>query len=246
MFSALSPRTRAKEYPVVIKGDVQGSVEAIVRMRWAILSTDEIKVRVLQSGVGAITESDMLLAQRVAARRSSASTCVRTPRQRELAKRHKVRLKYFDVIYHLTEDIAKEMAGESGSGNHRNRRRPCRSQGRVQIGQARQGSRSAGHRRRYQEGPVHARLTREDVIVSKTTSPRCAASRTMSTKSARAWNAVWSWDTNDIKAGDMLEVFEVEERERTPRRSRKPLTIRRLNAPRKQVAVCLTVVCSGP
>ena len=48
------------EYPVVIKGDVQGSVEAIVTALNNI-STDDIKVRVLLAGVGGITESDMLL-----------------------------------------------------------------------------------------------------------------------------------------------------------------------------------------
>ena len=45
----------AKELPVVVKSDVQGSVEAIVR-RWSKLSTDEVAVRVLHSAVGAITE----------------------------------------------------------------------------------------------------------------------------------------------------------------------------------------------
>ncbi len=59
MFSALN--TSVIEYPIVVKADAQGSVEAIVNSLNRI-STDEIKVRVLHSGVGAITESDVTLA----------------------------------------------------------------------------------------------------------------------------------------------------------------------------------------
>src|SRR3546814_1646679 len=61
MFSALADKAKVIEYPVVIKGDVQGSVEAIVNALNK-LSTDEIRVRVLHSGAGAITESDVTLA----------------------------------------------------------------------------------------------------------------------------------------------------------------------------------------
>ncbi|MBP6363972.1 MAG: translation initiation factor IF-2, partial [Novosphingobium sp.] len=62
MFSALTAKNAVIEYPVVIRADVQGSTEAIVNALGR-LSNDEIKVRVLQSGVGAITESDVSLAQ---------------------------------------------------------------------------------------------------------------------------------------------------------------------------------------
>jgi translation initiation factor IF-2 len=67
------------EFPVVVKADVQGSVEAIVTALHN-LSNDEIKVRVLHAGVGAITESDVTLAA-AATRRSSASTSAPTPRR---------------------------------------------------------------------------------------------------------------------------------------------------------------------
>src|SRR3546814_7268141 len=55
MFEALADKANVIQFPVVIKGDVQGSVEAIVNALNR-LSTDEIRVRVLQSGAGAITE----------------------------------------------------------------------------------------------------------------------------------------------------------------------------------------------
>ena len=91
---------------------MQGSVEAIVTALNNI-STDEIKVRVLLAGVGGITESDMLLA--AASNAPLIGFNVRpNSKAAALAKRDRVRLKYFDVIYHLTADIAKEMAGELG------------------------------------------------------------------------------------------------------------------------------------
>src|SRR5690606_28578965 len=99
-------------FPVVVKGDVHGSVEAI-NAALNNLSNDEIKVRILHSGVGAITESDVNLAS--ASKAPIIGFNVRpNTKARELVARHRVEMKYFDVIYHLTEEIAKEMAGELG------------------------------------------------------------------------------------------------------------------------------------
>ncbi|HET9629574.1 MAG TPA: translation initiation factor IF-2, partial [Novosphingobium sp.] len=112
MFSALAAKQAVIEYPVVIKADVQGSTEAIVNAL-SKLSNDEIKLRVLSSGVGAITESDVNLA--AASGAPIIGFNVRpNAKARELVERNKVRMKYFDVIYHLTDDIAKEMAGVWG------------------------------------------------------------------------------------------------------------------------------------
>jgi len=108
MFSALN--TTVIEYPVVVKGDVQGSVEAIVSSLNRI-STDEIKVRVLHSGVGAITESDVTLA--AASRAPLIGFNVRpNAKARVLAERDKVSLRYYDVIYDLIEEVKGEMAGQ--------------------------------------------------------------------------------------------------------------------------------------
>ncbi len=121
MFSALKDKQTVLEYPVVIKADVQGSTEAIVNALNKI-SNDEIKVKVLQAGVGAITESDVSLAFSAGA--PVIGFNVRpNAKAREMVERHKVRMKYFDVIYHLTEDVAKEMAGIWGPETDRNRGR---------------------------------------------------------------------------------------------------------------------------
>ena len=213
MFSALAAKQAVIEYPVVIKADVQGSTEAIVNALNR-LSNDEIKVRVLQAGVGAITESDVSLASASGA--PIIGFNVRpNAKAREQLDRHKVRLKYFDVIYHLTEDVAKEMAGQWG---------PERIEhvvGRAEVKDVfPAGKRDKAAGLLVLEGLIKkglfARLTRADVIVSKTT---ISSLRRFKDDVAEVRTGlecgVLLQDTNDIKAGDMLEVFEVEERERT-------------------------------
>lgn len=212
LFDNLSA-TRAMEYPVVIKGDVQGSVEAIVTALNNI-STDDIKVRVLLAGVGGITESDMLLAAASNAPLIGFNVRPNT-KAAALAKRDRVRLKYFDVIYHLTADIAKEMAGELGPEIIET------VVGRAEVKDVfKSGKRDKAAGLLVTEGVIKkglfARLTREDVIVSKTTisSLRRFKDNVDEVRAGMECGVVLA-DTNDVKAGDMLEVFEVEERERT-------------------------------
>lgn len=201
------------EFPVLVKADVQGSVEAITNALHN-LSNDEIKVRVLHAGVGAITESDVTLAS--ASNAPIIGFNVRpNAKARELVKRDGVEMKYYDVIYHLTEEIAKEMAGELG---------PERIEhvvGRAQVKEVfRSGKRDKAAGLLVEEGVIrkglHARLTREDVIVSATTiaSLRRFKDDVDEVRAGLECGVVLA-DTNDIKPGDQLEVFEVEERERT-------------------------------
>jgi len=213
MFSALKAKEAVIEYPVVIRGDVQGSTEAIVNALNR-LSTDEIKVRVLQSGVGAITEGDVTLAQATGA--PIIGFNVRpNAKARELIARNKVRLKYHDVIYHLTAEIAAEMAGELG---------PERIEtvvGRAEVKDvfpAGKRDKAAGLLvlEGYIRKNLNARLTRNDVIISATiiASLRRFKDDVAEVRGGLECGVVLQ-DTNDIKPGDMLEVFEVEERART-------------------------------
>ncbi|RQW44152.1 translation initiation factor IF-2 [Novosphingobium sp. LASN5T] len=213
MFSALAAKNTVIEYPLVVKADVQGSTEAIVNALNRI-STDEIKVRILNSGVGAITESDVMLAQASGA--PIVGFNVRpNAKARELIERNKVRLKYHDVIYQLTDDIRSEMAGELG---------PERIEtvvGRAEIKEvfpAGKKDKAAGLLvlEGYIRKGINARLTRNDVIVSKTViaSLRRFKDDVPEVRAGLECGVVLQ-DTNDIKPGDMLEVFEVEERERT-------------------------------
>jgi translation initiation factor IF-2 len=213
MFSALAAKQTVIEYPVVIRADVQGSTEAIVTALNKI-STDEIKVRILNSGVGAITESDVSLAQASGA--PIIGFNVRpNPKAREMLARHKVRMKYFDVIYQLTDDIRGEMAGELG---------PERIEtvvGRAEVKEvfpAGKKDKAAGLLvlEGYIRKGINARLTRNDVIVSQTVihSLRRFKDDVSEVRGGLECGVVLQ-DTNDIKPGDNLEVFEVELRERT-------------------------------
>ncbi|KTE28122.1 MULTISPECIES: translation initiation factor IF-2 [unclassified Sphingopyxis] len=213
MFSALADKAKVIEYPVVIKGDVQGSVEAIVNALNR-LSTDEIRVRVLQSGAGAITESDVTLAAATGA--PIIGFNVRpNAKAREIANREKVRFMYYDVIYHLTAEVAKEMAGELGPERIEN------VVGRAEVKDVfPAGKRDKAAGLLVLEGVIrkglHARLTRDDVIVSATTiaSLRRFKDDVAEVRAGLECGVVLA-DTNDIKPGDNLEVFEVELRERT-------------------------------
>jgi translation initiation factor IF-2 len=213
MFEALADKAKVIEYPVVIKGDVQGSVEAIVNALNRI-STDEIRVRVLQSGAGAITESDVTLAAATGA--PIIGFNVRpNAKAREIAKREKVRFMYHDVIYHLTDEVRKEMAGELGPERIEN------VVGRAEVKDVfPAGKRDKAAGLLVLEGVIrkglHARLTRDDVIVSATTiaSLRRFKDDVAEVRAGLECGVVLA-DTNDIKPGDNLEVFEVELRERT-------------------------------
>jgi translation initiation factor IF-2 len=169
---------------------------------------------VLHAGVGAITESDVGLA--AASRAPIIGFNVRpNAKARELVKRDNVEMKYFDVIYHLTEEIGREMAGVLGPLKVEN------VLGRAEVKQVfPAGKRDKAAGLLVLEGVIrkglHARLTREDVIVSATTiaSLRRFKDDVDEVRAGLECGVVLA-DTNDIKPGDNLEVFEVEERERT-------------------------------
>ncbi len=108
MFSQLTAG-ELKELPAVIKSDVHGSLEAIVA-GMTKLGTEEVAVRVLHSGVGAITESDVTLA--LASKAVILGFNVRANAQaRELAKRERVELRYHSIIYELLDDIKATLSG---------------------------------------------------------------------------------------------------------------------------------------
>ncbi|MFY9599979.1 MAG: translation initiation factor IF-2 [Pseudolabrys sp.] len=98
-----------KEFPLVIKADVQGSVEAIVGALDK-LATDEVAARVLHSGVGGISESDVTLAE--ASGVPIIAFNVRANKEaREAAERAGIEIRYYNIIYDLVDDVKKAMSG---------------------------------------------------------------------------------------------------------------------------------------
>jgi translation initiation factor IF-2 len=101
--------TGRKEFPLVIKGDVQGSIEAILGALEK-LGTDEVGARVIHAGAGGITESDVTLAEASGA--AIIGFNVRAHKEaRELAERSGTEIRYYNIIYDLVDDVKKAMSG---------------------------------------------------------------------------------------------------------------------------------------
>ncbi|WP_117192900.1 translation initiation factor IF-2 [Rhizobium terrae] len=101
--------TGMKEFPLVIKGDVQGSIEAIAGALEK-LGTDEVRARIVHSGAGAITESDISLAE--ASDAAIIGFNVRANAQaKTAADRSGIEIRYYNIIYDLVDDVKAAMSG---------------------------------------------------------------------------------------------------------------------------------------
>jgi translation initiation factor IF-2 len=211
MFSALKEK-QAQEYPLVIKGDVQGTVEAIIGSLNKIPNED-IKVRILHAGVGGITESDVTLA------RASGAPIIgfnvrANAKAREIAEKNGVALKYYDVIYALIDEIKAGMAGQLGPEYFET------VVGRAEIKEvfpAGKHGKAAGLlvTEGYIRKALRARITRDDVIIYNGSISNLRRFKDdVPEVRAGLECGVTLEATTDIKKGDFLETFEVEERER--------------------------------
>ena len=97
------------KFPLIVKGDVQGSVEAI-NASLNKLSTEEVSAQIIYSGVGGITESDVTLA--AAAGAIVIGFNVRANKQaQDLAQRDGIEIRYYNIIYDLVDDVRQAMSG---------------------------------------------------------------------------------------------------------------------------------------
>jgi len=99
-----------KELRMIIKGDVQGSIEAICGSLNK-LSNDEVIVKIIHSGVGAITESDVTLAAAVGAAMIVGFNVRASNAVRNMASEEGVAINYYSIIYNLTDDIKAAVSG---------------------------------------------------------------------------------------------------------------------------------------
>ncbi|TVV70422.1 translation initiation factor IF-2, partial [Sphingomonas solaris] len=212
MFSALKEK-QAIEYPLVVKADTQGSVEAIVNSLNKI-STADIRARILHYGVGGITESDVTLA--AASRAPIIGFNVRAnAKAREFATRDGVALKYYDVIYALLDEIRAGMAGTLGPEylEHVVGRAEVR-----EVFSAGKHGKAAGLLvvDGYIRQKLRARVLRDDVIVynGSIASLRRFKDDVPEVRAGLECGITIEGSI-DIKPGDIVETFEVEERERT-------------------------------
>lgn len=108
MFSNLSASEK-KEFPLVVKADVRGTLEAISAAA-ENLGNDEVSARLLHGGVGGITESDIDLA------RASNAVVIgfnvrANPQAREMARQENVEIRYYSIIYELVDELRQAMSG---------------------------------------------------------------------------------------------------------------------------------------
>jgi translation initiation factor IF-2 len=212
MFSVLR-QAKAQVYPLVIKADTQGSAEAIAGAVNKI-STDLIKAKVLLSSVGGITESDVTLAKASGAPIIGFNVRANA-KAREIAQRDGVALKYYDVIYDLIDDVKAAMAGQLGPELLEN------VVGRalvLEVFQAGKTGKAAGIRvtEGFIKKALRARVMRDDVIIYNGS---IATLRRFKEDVAEVKSGfecgITIEGSSDVKAGDIVETFEVESRERT-------------------------------
>ena len=197
-----------KEVAVVIKADVQGSSEAI-QATVLRLAHEEVKVRVLLSGVGQITESDVQLAK--ASEAAIIAFNVRaTSQARELAQREGVDIRYYSIIYEVADDVEKMVRGkiapkarEKFLGYAEIRKVfDITKTGKVAGCMVTEGlvRRGAG-----------VRLLREGVVVHQGELSQLKRFKDDVREVARGYECGLSFaGFNDLREGDMVECYEVE------------------------------------
>ncbi|MEZ5874270.1 MAG: translation initiation factor IF-2 [Hyphomicrobiales bacterium] len=202
-----------KEFPLVVKGDVQGSVEAIAAAL-AKLGTDEVRARIVHAGVGGITESDVSLASTSGAVLLAFN--VRANAQaREHAERDGIEIRQYAVIYDLVDDIKQAMSGllaptvrETFLGNAEI----------LEVFNISKVGKVAGCR--VTEGKVergaHVRLIRDNVVVheGKLSTLKRFKDEVKEVVAGQECGMAFE-GYQDMRQGDVIECFDVEHVKRT-------------------------------
>lgn len=213
MMRELKEGAGRKEFPLVVKGDVQGSVEAIVGSLEKV-GNDEVRARVLSSGVGAITESDVTLAQASGA--VVIGFNVRAHKEaREAAERAGVEIRYYSIIYNLMDDVKDAMSGllaptlrETMLGNAQI----------LEIFNVSKVGKIAGCR--VTDGTIergaNVRLIRDGVVVHEGKLAQLKRFKDDAKEVVAGQECGMSFENyQDMRAGDVIECFRVEEIKRS-------------------------------
>jgi translation initiation factor IF-2 len=202
-----------KEFPILVKADVQGSAEAIVQALEK-LSTDEVAARVIHYAVGGISESDVQLA--AASGAVVLGFNVRANAQaRDAAERTGIEIRYYNIIYDLVDDVKQAMSGllaptlrETFLGNAEI----------LEIFNISKVGKVAGCR--VTEGVVQrgarVRLIRDNVVVHEGTLSTLKRFKDEVREVVAGQECGMAFESyQDMRAGDIIECFRVEEVKRT-------------------------------
>jgi len=202
-----------KELPIIIKGDMAGSVEALAN-QFMELGTSEVQVRIIHKAVGAISESDVLLAANTGSLiigfhlRPGAAI-------QELAKQYHVEIEVFDIIYEAVDTLKKAMAGLLGSIQREV------STGKAQvrqvfsipkIGQIAGSMVLEGKITRNSRG----RLVRDEMVIFEGKISSLKRFKEDTREVLQGYECgIGLENFQEIKEGDIIETFEIEEVRRT-------------------------------
>jgi translation initiation factor IF-2 len=202
-----------KELALVVKGDVQGSVEAITGALEK-LGNDEVSARILLSGVGGITESDITLAE--ASKAVVIGFNVRAHKEaRESAERNGVEIRYYNIIYDLVDDIKATLSGMLPPTLREERLGEAQI---IQIFDVSKVGKIAGCR--VTDGVVqrgaHVRLIRDSVVIHEGKLSQLKRLKDDAKEVISGYECGMSFENfQDMRAGDTIECYRVEEIRRT-------------------------------
>jgi len=198
-----------KEFPLLIKGDVQGSVEAIINSLEK-LGTDEVGARIIHSGVGGINESDVTLAEASGA--AIIGFNVRANKEaRDAAERSGTEIRYYNIIYDLVDDIKKAMSGLLAPTLREERLGEARI---LQVFGVSKVGKVAGCL--VQDGRVergaHVRLIRDNVVIheGKLSTLKRFKDEVKDVGSGQECGMAFE-NYQDMREGDIIECYRVEE-----------------------------------
>ena len=199
-----------KELPLIVKADVQGSAEVLADTL-AKLTDEKVKIRIIHAGVGAVNESDVLLA--AASNAIIIGFNVRPDRNaQDVAEREKVDIRQYSVIYTVTDEMKKAMSGLLA---------PTFKESRIGAAEIRQtfktpkfgtiGGCMVLDGRITRSGDSQARLLRDNVVVWQ---GRLASLRRFKDDVSEVKSGLECGLSlerfNDIKVGDIVEIFSME------------------------------------
>ncbi|HEY8383887.1 MAG TPA: translation initiation factor IF-2 [Microvirga sp.] len=202
-----------KEFQLVVKGDVQGSVEAIVAALEKA-GNEEVAARVLHSGVGGITESDITLAGASGA--VVLGFNVRAHKEaREAAERAGVEIRYYNIIYDLVDDVKAAMSGLLAPTLREERLGEAQI---LEIFSVSKVGKIAGCR--VLDGVVqrgaHVRLIRDNVVIHEGRLSQLKRFKDDAREVTAGQECGMSFESyQDMRAGDVIECYRVEEVKRS-------------------------------
>ncbi|WP_375653782.1 translation initiation factor IF-2 [Bartonella sp. OD88NMGDW] len=202
-----------KEFSLIIKGDVQGSIEAIASALEK-LGNDEVRARIVHSGAGGITESDISLAE--ASNSAVIGFNVRANKQaRDFAKTQGIEIRYYNIIYDLVDDIKAAMSGllspeqrETFLGNAEI----------LEVFNITKTGKVAGCR--VTEGKIErgagVRLIRDNIVIheGKLKTLKRFKDEVNEVQSGQECGIAFE-NYEDMRAGDIIEIFRIEHINRT-------------------------------